>query len=247
MAALDERDATVAPTAEFRRGDTGVPRGEALAAAIATHAPLERDRYVDALLGLGAQPTEDDASVAEDPELIRCVASGVSAIADAILKAGVGPGDVFVDVGAGCGRVAMLVHLLTGARAIGLEIQAALVELGAARAAALGLEGVEMRRGDAREAELPDGTVVYLYLPFVGRSLERVLGKLEAMAGRRGIAVCALGVELRRQPWLRPVDDTSLWMTVHESVVAGVAPRRPAAATLPSLACVAEERPYVVR
>lgn len=221
-----------------------VLRGEALAAAIAARPPVERDRYVDALLGLEAQPAADEASVADDPELIRCVASGVSAIADAILKAGVGPRDVFVDVGAGCGRVAMLVHLLTGARAIGLEIQAGLVAFGAQRVADLGLEAVELRCGDAREVELPEGSVIYLYLPFVGRSLDRVVGKLEALARRRGIAVCALGVELRRQPWLRPVDDTSLWMTVHESVIPGVALRpRAASAGLPSLSCVAAERP----
>ena len=35
--------------------------------------------------------------------------------------------DVFVDVGSGLGRAAALVHLMTGARAIGLEVQPALV------------------------------------------------------------------------------------------------------------------------
>jgi SAM-dependent methyltransferase len=219
-----------------------VPRGDALAAAIAARAPVDRDRWVDDLLGLEAQPAEDEPSVAADPELIRCVASGVSAVADAVLKAGIGPGDVVVDVGAGVGRVAMLVHLLTGARAVGLEIQAGLVAYGRSRVEALGLDGVDLRVGDAR-SELPDGTVFYLYLPFVGRSLASVVDALGAMAHRHAIAVCALGVELRRQEWLRPVDETSLWMTVHESVVAGVPPRRREPAALPSLRCVAEERP----
>ncbi len=218
------------------------PRGDALARVIAAQAPAERDGFVDRLLGLEDQPTTDEDAVANDPELIRCVASGVSAVADAVLKAGVGPEDVFVDVGAGSGRVAMLVHLLTGARTVGLEIQRGLVDFGRQRVEALALEGVELRVGDAR-TELPEGTVHYLYLPFVGRSLARVVDALGAMARRRSIAVCALGVELRRQDWLRPIDETSLWMSVYESAVPGVAPRRRAPAALPSLVCVAEERP----
>lgn len=220
-----------------------VPRGEELAHAIARRPAIDRDRYVDALLGLDGRPAMDEACVGDDPELIRCVASGVSAIADAVLKAGVGPDDVFLDLGAGCGRVAMLVHLLTGARAVGLEIQEGLVAFGRARAAALALDGVDLRRGDARDDDLPAATVVYLYLPFVGRSLARVLARLEEQARRAPLIVCALGVELRREAWLRAVDDSSLWMTVHESVGSG-APRRRRAPSLPSLACVAEERAF---
>lgn len=221
----------------------GVPRGEELAHAIALQPPVDRDRFVDALLGLEDRPADDEACVGDDPELIRCVASGVSAIADAVLKAGVGPDDVFLDLGAGCGRVAMLVHLLTGARAIGLEIQEGLVAFGRERAAALALDDVDLRRGDAREDELPAATVVYLYLPFVGRSLARVLARLEEQARRAPLIVCALGVELRREGWLRAVDDSSLWMTVHESVGRGP-PRVRRPPPLPSLACVAEERPF---
>ena len=215
-----------------------------LARAIAAEAPVDRDRFVDRLLGLEDRPAHDEPCVGDDPELIRCVASGVSAVADAVLMAGVGPDDTFLDLGAGCGRVAMLVHLLTGARSVGIEIQPGLVDFGRRRAEALGLDGVDLRRGDAREDALPEATVVYLYLPFVGRSLARVVARLEERARRAPLIVCALGVELRREAWLRPVDDTSLWMTVHEGVAhprrAGSPRQRPVVA---SLRCVAEERP----
>ena len=40
-----------------------------------------------------------------------------------IEHAPLGAADVFVDVGSGLGRAAALVHLLTGARAVGLEVQ----------------------------------------------------------------------------------------------------------------------------
>jgi len=220
-------------------------RGEPLARAIAAQPPHERDQFVDVLLGTGDAPSGDDPAVMKDPELIASIPSGVAAVADAILKARIGPDDVVVDVGSGAGRVALLVHLLTGAHAVGLEIQADLVDFARRRAAALRIDGgVHFVHGDAREGALPVGSVYYLYLPFVGRSMDRALERLAAVAQRQAIAVCALGVELR-VPWLRTLDDSSLWLSVQESGAAeGEGPgrtRRPVP-TLPSLAWVADER-----
>lgn len=218
-----------------------VLRGEALARAIAARPPRERDAFVDALLGLDGAPSRDEPCVDGDPELIRCVPSGVSAIADAVVRAAIGPDDVFLDLGAGCGRVAAVVHLLTGARAVGIEIQEGLVAFGRRRLEALGLrDGVELRDGDAREVALPAASVVYLYLPFVGSALARVLRRLEEQARRAPLAVCALGVELGREEWLRPVGDGSLWLTVHEGGGADRASRT--APSWPSLRAIADER-----
>jgi hypothetical protein len=81
---------------------------------------------------------------------------------------------------------------------------------------------------DARDADLDDGTVFFLYVPFTGPVLTGVLRRLRAIAERRAIVVCALGLDVDREaPWLarRPID--SFWLAVYDSVVPGVAPRPP--------------------
>src|SRR5262245_43797450 len=85
--------------------------------------PTARDAWVDCVLGLGELP--DDA-----PALPRGCVPYLPCRADALLsmvdQASICASDVFVDVGMGNARAAVLVHLLTGASVIGLEIQPAL-------------------------------------------------------------------------------------------------------------------------
>lgn len=220
-------------------------RGEALARAIAERAPGERDAFVDHLLGIPAEPRDDRYAAGSSApcERIDFVPSGVSAIADAVLKARIGPRDTFVDVGAGLGRVAAIVHLLTGARAIGIELQPGMVERGESWIAAGGLsDAVELVCADALEADLSRGSVFYLYLPFIGETQRRFLARLAQVARARQIAVCTLGVDLRDAAWLRPTDESALWLAVYESAFEGAAPRGIAEVALPSLACVAAEQ-----
>ena len=96
--------------------------------------PVARDAWVDLALGLEA--------IAEDgPDLPRGCVPYLPCSVDALLRliehAPVGAGDVFVDVGSGLGRAAALVHLLTGAPAIGVEVQPA--HVAASRALAMRL------------------------------------------------------------------------------------------------------------
>ncbi|MFO0612323.1 MAG: hypothetical protein U0414_07040 [Polyangiaceae bacterium] len=220
-------------------------RGEALARAIADRAPAARDAFVDDLLAVPAARTDDygDARASPPPDRIDFVPSGVSAIADAILKSRIGASDTLVDVGAGFGRVAALVHLLTGAQARGIELQPALVERGNAWLRSLGLgSAVRIERADAIDAELTPGTVFYLYLPFIGETQRTFFRRLEEVARQRQIGVCTLGVDLRDARWLRSIDDSSLWLTAYESAATGATPRTIRPAYLPSLRWVAEER-----
>src|ERR1700761_5436689 len=91
----------------------------------------------------------------------------------------VGSEDVFVDLGAGLGQAAMLVHLITGARAIGLEIEPAFCAYARECAAGLGLgDAVSIVEGDARVADFSMGTVFFLYTPFTGSVLETVFARL---------------------------------------------------------------------
>jgi SAM-dependent methyltransferase len=114
--------------------------------------------------------------------------------------------DVFYDLGAGLGRVAILVALLSGARARGVEIEPAFCAYAEAVAQRLLVRGVDFVAADARDVPLEDGTVFFLYSPFRGALLRSVLGKLRALARRGPLRVCTHGpctAEAGREPWLR--------------------------------------------
>ncbi len=197
-------------------------RGAALLAWLASAKPDVRDAAIEEYLGIASPP----ASLAPPGDhLIGYHAGGVDPIVHALREAPVGPGDVLVDLGSGLGKVVLLAHLITGARARGIELQSELVEQARAAAARLGAN-VDFTLSDARHADLDDGTVFFLYLPFTGPVLAEVLHRLHAVAARRAIVVCALGVDLERHaPWLtrRPLD--SFWLAIYDSAVAGALPR----------------------
>jgi SAM-dependent methyltransferase len=133
--------------------------------------------------------------------------------------------DVVVDLGAGLGKVVLLARLLTGATAHGIELQPSLVHRAREAAARQALD-VLFSEGDARQADLDDGTVFFLYLPFTGPVLNEVMDRLRTLATRRAIVVCSLGFDIDREaPWLcrRPLD--SFWLTIYDSVTPDVSPR----------------------
>ena len=98
----------------------------------------------------------------------------------------------FVDVGCGKGRALLLASEMGFRAVVGVELNAGLAavaernvqrweELGRARCA------VEVRTGDATEIELPRGPLlVYLYNPFRGEVLRRLLERLDAWAAEGG-------------------------------------------------------------
>jgi precorrin-6B methylase 2 len=134
------------------------------------------------------------------------------------------PDDQLVDLGAGLGRVVMLVHLLSGARTHGIEIQAALVDRARVGCAALGLSAISFTQGDAAGAEL-DGSIFFLYAPFGGDTLTRVVRRLADLARRRPIVIAAVGLELPDAPWLAARATPCAALTLYESRVPGVARR----------------------
>ena len=112
--------------------------------------------------------------------------------------------DVFVDVGSGVGRAAAFVHLMTGAGAIGLEIQPHLVLAGRELAARLLVSGIASVEGDAVRLTgfITIGSVFFLYCPFSGDRLAKVLADLEPIARSRPIRVCCVDVPLPPCAWL---------------------------------------------
>lgn len=178
----------------------------------------ERDGWVDTLLALEALP-DDGADLPRGA--VPYLPCDVEALLGAVQELPIRASDVFVDLGSGVGRAALLVHLLTGARAVGVELQAPLVEQARVSAAALGLDRVTFRRGDAATTEVPDGTVFFSYASLSPPALERTLAWLERLAARRRFSFCAVGFELPPRPWLveRPSPRAEL------SVYDAVAPR----------------------
>lgn len=165
-------------------------RGRELAEALEAVPPSNRDAWVDKLLGIDPPPP-DVALPAGGVPYLPC---GVDEILAMLRDVSLSPTDVFVDLGAGVGRVAMLVHLLSGARTHGIEIQPHLVEAARARARALSLD-VTFQLGNVVDCEL-DGDLFFLYAPFNGALLARVLEKLHALSRRRAFVVCTVDLEL---------------------------------------------------
>ena len=191
---------------------SGALRGAALLELLRAVPFGDRDAWVDELLEI--EPPPPDA-----PDLPRgavpYLPCGVDEIVAMVQDAPVGPDDELVDLGAGLGRVVVLAHLLSGARTRGVEIQAPLVDRARARCAALGLTEISFVHGNAADAEL-DGSIFFLYAPFNGDLLARVVRRLEDVARRRPIVVAAVALELPDEPWLIARSTSSNALTLYE-------------------------------
>lgn len=102
--------------------------------------------------------------------------------------------DVFIDVGAGKGRVVIeaATHYDFG-RVMGVELSPELASVARANvsaASSLRCHDIEITVGDATQFRIPDDvTVIFLYNPFRGMSFERFLGCVVASLNRRPRAV----------------------------------------------------------
>ncbi len=186
-----------------RRLSTGAVSPAEFHAALLAVPPTERDRWADRALGI-------DPLHADGPDLPRgCVPylpCDVETLLRMIEAAAVTTDDVFVDVGAGVGRAAALVHLLTGADTIAVEVQAGLVAEARALVSTLELDRLTVVAGDvaAQRAQIARGTVFFLYCPFSGDRLDRLLDDLAAIA--RPLRICTVDLPLPQRP-----DLTSIW------------------------------------
>jgi SAM-dependent methyltransferase len=150
--------------------------------------------------------------------------AGVDEILAMVLEAPIRSDDEFVDLGSGLGRVVILAHLLSGARALGVEIQEPLAIGARARGLALNLPAVSFVHASAADVAL-DGSVFFLYAPFNGETLTAVLRRIEEVARRRAIVVCALGLEFRDVTWLRPRTISNVSLALYDSHARGVPAR----------------------
>jgi hypothetical protein len=178
---------------------------------------LEREAWVNRRLGFGELP-DDGADL--PPGAVPCFPSAVDEILTMVQELPLRAQDELVDIGSGVGRAVILAHLLSGARARGIEVQAHLVQLARERAAALQLNDVAFTHANAADVEL-EGNVFFLYAPANGELLTRVVQRLEAAAKRRRIAVCTVALDLRGQAWLKPRRTSCETLTIYESTAPG--------------------------
>lgn len=221
-------DAVHRRSAETARSQIARERAEpSLFRASLTRVPAaERDAWLDLVLDLGELP--DDG-----PELPRGCVPYVPCPVDTLLRvvehAPVRASDVFVDIGSGAGRATALVHLLTGATVMGLEIQPALVRAARDLFARLHMSRASCAQGDAASlaGQVRTGTVFFLYCPFSGDRLAKLVADLEPLARTRMIRVCCVDVPLPPCPWLtpagpaRPGDLAIYRSTLHQVTEAG--------------------------
>jgi SAM-dependent methyltransferase len=192
----------------------GTPlRGAALLELLLSVPPCDRDEWVDQHLGYEGPPPDDSDLPRGSVPYLPC---GVDEIVAMVRGLPLRSTDEFVDLGSGIGRVVILVHLLSGARARGIEIQEHLVRMARARSRELSLAEVSFVHDDARDAEL-DGSVFFLYAPFNGQMLIAVLRRLEEVARRRRIVVCTVDLELRGLAWLCPRRSSHASLSLYDS------------------------------
>lgn len=210
-----ESAADVSSRIERRRHDPSAFR-----AALLGVPPAERDAWVDRVLGLGDLPEDGPALPRGCVPYLPCP---VDALLRMVEEAPVTASDVFVDVGSGLGRAAVLVHLLTGAAAVGLEIQPGLVRAARNLAAHLQLSRVAFVEGDAAEHAglIPIGSVFFLYCPFSGERLAKVLAHLEPIARTRTIRVGCVDLPLPPCSWLALEPPRSGDLAIHRSTQQG--------------------------
>lgn len=206
---------------ERARIRAGSLRGSELIDWLARYPAEQRDMALEHLLGLVQRPLGKPKL---HPELVGYIPSGIAPIVQAVRLIPIGPEDTFIDVGAGLGKVVMAVHLLTGAEVRGIELQPELVDGARRRARALGLDTLNYDVADARVADFSGASVVFLYLPFTGATLDAVMRRIEAAAQQRQLVVCTLGLDLGAYGWLRERATDELWLSIYDSCVPGATP-----------------------
>ncbi len=178
--------------------------------------PFEwRDHLCEEIFDLAYSPLEP-APVAE--AVTHHYPSGVGEILFMLERSQLRPDRVFVDLGAGLGKVVLLVALLSGARAVGVELDPARVERARAAARALQLDNAEFIAADLREVSLPEADVYYMFMPGVALRSSEIIARLAPLSARRHIRLFAEKLDTTALPWLRPCNEGSYWLEMYESV-----------------------------
>jgi hypothetical protein len=182
-------------------------------AALVDIRPDARDAWVNEQLGLDEIPADGPALPAGCVPYLPCSVDALLRVAEHV-----GSRDVFVDVGCGVGRAMAVVHLLTNAQCIGIEVQPQLAHAARELFSRLDLSRAAVVEGDAAHLAELDlvGDVFFLYCPFSGARLTTLLADLASTARTRPIRICAVDLPLPKCAWLT-LEHTSADLDVYRS------------------------------
>ena len=196
--------------AELRQRIVGYAGG----ASSGGHQADEGYDSLDALVsGLLLTEVAPEGASPRGPEMVFYQPTPARIVLEMVEKSECRQHDVFYDIGSGLGQVSILVHLLGGIRAKGVEVEPAYCDYATRSARGLNLSQVQFINVDAREADYSDGTIFFLYTPFEGRMLERVLERLRHESTKRRIRLCTYGpctLQVIQQKWLERLDQNGL-------------------------------------
>jgi hypothetical protein len=150
--------------------------------------------FLDELISGVLRFEEPSAEVVQlESEMVSYQPTPARHIFDLIGRTALTEQDFLIDLGSGLGQVTLMASICTGANCTGIELEASYVDCARKSARLLNLNNVRFTQGDARAADLSDGTVFYLYTPFIGAILRDVLNSLRHEAVRREIRICTFG------------------------------------------------------
>jgi hypothetical protein len=160
------------------------------------------DEFIAGVLQIREPP---NGPILSGPEQVFYQPTPVRHALTMVDRSGLSADGVLFDIGSGLGQFCIVASILTGARAIGVEIESSYVESARECVRNLRLNRVTFLQADAREADFSSGTVFHLYTPFTGSILRTVLNRLQEESAKRPITICTLGPctdVVAREPWL---------------------------------------------
>jgi len=155
--------------------------------------------------GLSPFQTMPEQTKDLEPEMVYYQKTPARIVFELVEKSHFKEDDVFFDLGSGLGQVAILVNLLAGVTAKGIEFEPAFCDYAKACAAELNLSNVSFINVDARKADYSEGTVFFMFTPFKGEILQEVLAVLRKESLLRKIRIITYGpctAQVALQSWL---------------------------------------------
>lgn len=155
--------------------------------------------------GLSLFQTMPEQTKDLEPEMVYYQKTPARIVFELVETSSISHHDVFFDIGAGLGQVAILVNLLAGITTKGIEFEPAFCNYARDCAAELNLSDVTFINVDAREADYSEGTIFFMFTPFRGEIMEAVLEILRRESLQRKIKIITYGpctAQVALQNWL---------------------------------------------